>query len=43
VKAFTLALIDRLERMLNREATRLELDDVPSVQLVRLRLARRTS
>ena len=35
-----LALIDRLERMLDREATRLEREDFPTVRVIRLRLGR---
>jgi 2-methylcitrate dehydratase PrpD len=32
------ALIDRLERMMDREATRLQLDEFPTVRMVRLPL-----
>ncbi len=32
------ALIDRLERMMDYEATRIQLDDLPTVRVVRLHL-----
>ncbi|MGP8075650.1 MAG: hypothetical protein ACLP8Y_02795 [Thermoplasmata archaeon] len=38
----TRALIDHLERLQDREATRLDLDDFPTVKVVRLYLNPRT-
>lgn len=33
------ALIDRLDRMMNREAARIEKDDLPTVRTTKLRLS----